>query len=279
MRHAIPRIAPIAWHMPSSTDIDSDGIATLRLDQPERRNALSIAMRNAISDTLDNWATDDRVRVVVLTGAGAAFCAGFDLNEFAQADLAREIRDSSHRYHLTVWEFPKPMIAAVNGPAMGGGFDLCLLCDIRLAAPSAVFGHPEIKFGAPPLFTPLQWIVGAGIARELCLTGRRIGAAEAERIGVVNRIVDADRLVDEALATARVIAEAPQPALETTKRYLASSGGVTFDEAFEVEHDRVFDDFLPGALGPRTTPRAGWTSCSTRAPRRSTRAVRRSSAT
>jgi enoyl-CoA hydratase/carnithine racemase len=231
-----------------ATDIGSDGIAVMRLDNEQRRNALSIAMRDAISATLGDWAVDDRVRVVVLTGAGTTFSAGFDLTEFAQPDLARTIRDSSHRYHLAVWQFPKPMIAAVNGPALGGGFDLCLLCDVRIATPNAVFGHPEIKFGAPPLFTPLQWIVGAGIARDLCLTGRRIDAAEAYRLGLVNVI--ADSVLDEAMATAQVMIEAPQPALEATKRYLITSAGVTFDEAFTVEHDRVFDEFLLGAFGP-----------------------------
>ena len=235
-------------------EIHPDGIATLRLNQPERRNALSIAMRDAISDTLESWATDDRVRVIVLTAAGSTFCAGFDLKEFAKPELAKTIRDSSHRYHLAVWQFPKPVIAAVNGAAFGGGFDLCLLCDMRIATPNAVFAHPEIKFGAPPLFTPLQWIVGAGIARELCLTGRRVDAAEAHRIGLVNAVVEAERLEEEAMATARVMAEAPQPALEATKRYLVSNAGVTFDEAFEIEHDRVFDQFLLGdfGLGPGT---------------------------
>lgn len=231
-----------------TADIHPDGIAVLRLDQPDRRNALSIAMRYAISDTLEAWTTDERVRVVMLTAAGSTFCAGFDLTEFAKPELARTIRDSSHRYHRVVWQFPKPVIAAVDGPAFGGGFDLCLLCDMRIATPNAVFAHPEIKFGAPPLFTPLQWIVGAGIARELCLTGRRVDAAEAYRIGLVNAIVDADRLEDEAMATARVMAEAPQPALEATKRYLVSNAGVTFDEAFAVEHDQVFDRFLLGRL-------------------------------
>ena len=147
------------------------------------------------------------------------------------------------------------MIAAINGAAFGGGFDLALLCDIRIATPDAQFAHPEIKFGAPPLFTPLQWIVGAGIARDLCLTGRRIDAAEAHRLGLVNRIADADSLLDDAKATARVIAEAPQAALEATKRYLITSAGVTFDEAFEVEHDRVFDEFLLGAFGPGPSAR------------------------
>ncbi len=231
-----------------ATEVDPDGIAVLRLDNEQRRNCLSIAMRDAISDTLDQWASDERVRVVVLTGSGSTFCAGFDLTEFAKPDLARTIRDSSRRYHLAVWGFAKPMVAAVNGAALGGGFDLALLCDIRIATPDAVFAHPEIKFGAPPLFTPLQWIVGAGIAREVCLTGRKIDAAEAHRIGLVNTI--ADNALDEAMTTARVIAEAPQAALEATKRYLTSSAGVTFDEAFAVEHDRVFDEFLLGAFGP-----------------------------
>jgi enoyl-CoA hydratase/carnithine racemase len=234
-----------------ATDVNSDGIAVLRLDNEQRRNALSIAMRDAISDTLDEWAADDTVRVVVLTGTGTAFCAAFDLTEFANTDLARTIRDSSRRYHLAVWGFAKPMIAAVNGAALGGGFDLALLCDIRIATPDAVFAHPEIKFGAPPLFTPLQWIVGAGIARDLCLTGRRIDAAEAHRLGLFNQI--ADSCLDEAIATARVIAEAPQAALGATKRYLITSAGVTFDEAFAVEHDRVFDEFLLGAFGPGPT--------------------------
>ena len=120
---------------------------------------------------------------------------------------------------------------------------------MRIATPDAAFAHPEIKFGAPPLFTPLQWIVGAGIARELCLTGRKVDAAEAHRIGLVNTIVDADRLEEEAIATARVMAEAPQPALEATKRYLVANAGVTFDEAFAIEHDRVFDQFLLGDDG------------------------------
>jgi enoyl-CoA hydratase len=231
-----------------ATEVDPDGIAVLRLDNEQRRNCLSIAMRDAISDTLDQWASDERVRVVVLTGSGSTFCAGFDLTEFAKPDLARTIRDSSRRYHLAVWGFAKPMIAAVNGAALGGGFDLALLCDVRIATPDAVFAHPEIKFGAPPLFTPLQWIVGAGIARDLCLTGRKIDAAEAHRIGLVNTI--ADNALDAAMTTARVIAEAPQAALEATKRYLTSSAGVTFDEAFAVEHDRVFDEFLLGAFGP-----------------------------
>jgi enoyl-CoA hydratase/carnithine racemase len=234
-----------------ATDVADDGIATLTLARAERRNALSIKLRDEISDQLDSWATDPAVRAVVLTGQGSTFCAGFDLDEFAQADLAARIKESSHRYHLAVWQFPKPLLAAINGPAVAGGMDLCVLCDFRIASANAVFGHPEIKFGAPPLFTPLQWIVGVGLARDLCLTGRRIDADEALRIGLVNRLSDPAGVLDDALAMARTIIEAPQAAIECTKRYLISSPSATFEQAFAVEHDAVFDEFLLGGVGPR----------------------------
>ena len=237
-----------------ATQVADDGVATLTLNRPDRRNALSIKLRDEITKQLDSWATDPAIRAVVLTGAGSTFCAGFDLDEFAQADLAPTIKDSSHRYHLAVWHFPKPLIAAINGPAVAGGMDLSALCDFRIASDTAIFGHPEIKFGAPPLFTPLQWIVGVGVARDLCLTGRRIDANEALRIGLVNAVSEPARLLDDALAMARSIIEAPQAALECTKRYLISSPSATFEEAFAVEHDAVFDEFLRGPVGPRTTP-------------------------
>jgi enoyl-CoA hydratase/carnithine racemase len=231
------------------TQVAGDGVATLTLARPERRNALSIKLRDELTQQLEDWAADPAVRVVVLTGAGSTFCAGFDLNEFGQADLAHQIKDSSRRYHLAVWHFPKPLVAAVNGPAMGGGMDLSVLCDCRIASSAAVFGHPEIKLGAAPLFTPLQWIVGLGVARELCLTGRRIDAAEALRVGLVTRVTEPDDLLAEAFAMARSIIEAPQPTLEAAKRYLISSASATFEEAFAVEHDKVFDDFLIGRTG------------------------------
>lgn len=234
-----------------AVEVAEDGVATLTMARPERRNALSIKLRDEIATQLEEWARDPAVRVVVLTGAGSSFCAGFDLDEFAQAGLARQIRDSSRRYHLAVWTFPKPLLAAVNGPALAGGLDLCVLCDCRIASTSAVFGHPEIKFGAPPMFTPLQWIVGSGIARDLCLTGRRMDATEALRVRLVNRVTEPERLLDESLAMARTMIEAPQAALEGTKRYLIGSAGATFEQAFAVEHDAVFDEFLARPIGPR----------------------------
>jgi enoyl-CoA hydratase/carnithine racemase len=234
---------------PLKVEVADDGIATLTLNRPDKRNALSIALRDELSETLARWHDDPTVRVVVLTGAPPAFSAGFDLAEFQQSDLARTIRHSSARYHRTVWMFPKPTIAAVNGAALGGGFDLATLCDLRVASTEASFGHPEVKFGAPPLFTPLRWLVGDGVARDLCLTGRRIDAEESLRIGLVSRVIPSDRLLAEAMELARQVAEAPQRTLETTKRYLSGNQGFGFEDSFRVEHDDVFDNFLGGAVG------------------------------
>ncbi len=164
------------------------GIGVITLNRPEKRNAISILMRREISVCLDRWRDNAEIGTVIFTGAGPVFSAGFDLDEFRQPACFADLLESSSCYHRDLWRFPKPTIAAVNGPAMGGGFDLATLCDLRLCAESAIFGHPEVKFGAPPLFTPLRWIVGEGLARDLCLTGRRFDAREAHRIGLVSEV-------------------------------------------------------------------------------------------
>jgi enoyl-CoA hydratase/carnithine racemase len=233
-----------------SAELGEGGIATVTLNRPEKRNALSIRLRDELDALLSDWRDDPEVRVVVLTGAGKAFCAGFDLDQFAEAGRARGIYRSSARYHRSVWSFPKPIVCAVNGAAMGGGFDLALLCDLRIASREASFGHPEIKFGAPPLFTPLRWTVGDGIARDLCLTGRRVDATEAMRIGLVSRVVEPGELASEARATAASIVEAPQHALEAAKRYLTGSWGLGFEDSLRLEHDDVFERLLTGPVGP-----------------------------
>jgi len=152
----------------------TEKIGTITLNRPEKRNALSILVRKEITDCLEQWEGDESVGVVIITGAGPVFSAGFDLKEFSKPELAKEVFKSSAVYHRVVWNYGKPTIAAVNGHAFGGGFDLATLCDVRICNTGAVFGHPEIKFGAPPLYTPLRWIVGSGMARDLCLTGRHI---------------------------------------------------------------------------------------------------------
>jgi enoyl-CoA hydratase len=220
-----------------------DRVATLTLCRPDRRNAISIEMREEISTVLAAWRDDPGVGAVIVTGEGPAFSAGFDLDEFRQPERFDALLASSSRYHRDVWSFPKPVVAAVNGPAMGGAFDLACLCDLRLASTAARFGHPEIKLGAPPLFTPLRWIVGDGVARDLCLTGRRVDAAEAHRLRLVSEVVEPAALAPRAEAVARSILEAPAHALRFTKGFFTTAGP-SFEESFRVEHDRAFEEII-----------------------------------
>jgi len=132
------------------TRVLEGGVALLTLSRPGKRNAISIEMRREISACLASWGDDAAIGAVVLTGDGAAFSAGFDLDEFKQPERFDELFETSTRYHRDVWAFPKPVVAAVNGPAMGGGFDLATLCDLRVASTRATFGHPRSSLALRP---------------------------------------------------------------------------------------------------------------------------------
>jgi enoyl-CoA hydratase/carnithine racemase len=229
--------------------LEPAGVGVLTLDRPDKLNAISIEMRREISACLGAWAADPAVRVVVFTGAGRAFSAGFDLGEFREPALHEELLRSSSAYHRDVWSFPKPTIAAVNGLAAGGGFDLAVLCDLRVCSQGAWFAHPELALGAPPVFTPLRWIVGDGVARDLCLTRRRLLADEAQRVGLVREVVPPGELLPAARALAATIAEAPADALRFTKACIIRSGGQDFERAFAEEHDRAFREVLLARKG------------------------------
>lgn len=226
-----------------------DGIGLLTLNRPEKRNAISIRMRREISSCLDRWKESPAVGAVILAGQGDAFSAGFDLAEFRRPEEFENLLESSSRYHRDVWNFPKPTIAAIHGVALGGGFDLATLCDIRICSETVLFAHPEIKFGAPPLFTPLRWIVGDGLARDLCLTGRRIVASEAYRLGLVSEVVEKERLMERACEIGATILAAPADTLAFTKAYLAGNAGRGFEESFRVEHDEAFRKILRKRAG------------------------------
>jgi enoyl-CoA hydratase len=220
-----------------------DKIATVTLNRPEKRNALSDALRRKVAAGFEQLEKDDTVSAVVLTGAGPAFCAGFDLSEFqpsAETFSARSawepgqstserleafadssIWESGQMMHERLQAFAKPLVGAINGPALAGGFDVAVQCDVRIASEAAVFGHPEIKFGAPTLFTILSRIIGGGMARDLALSGRRIDAQEALRIGLVTKVVPPDLLMEEAIAYARTVAEAPLETLKVMKAAIA----------------------------------------------------------
>jgi enoyl-CoA hydratase len=195
-----------------------DGVATITLDRPEKKNALSVALRLEVLDALELLHRDDSVRCVVVTGNGDTFSAGFDLSEFAidEAAFQNQLWDSSDRFHQALLQFPLPLVAAVNGPALAGGFDLAILCDLRIASTSARFGHPERSFG-DVVYGPLHDLVGGAVARDLCLTGRTIEAGEAHGLGLVSRIVAPTELVAAAGEVARSIAAFPREMSIRTK--------------------------------------------------------------
>lgn len=196
-----------------------DGVAIVTLDRAEKKNALSIQVRDQLSGALDGLAADDAARVVMITGAGDTFCAGFDLKEFDRLDdeaFAKRLWASADRYHRTVLEFPLPTIAAVNGPALAGGFDLAVMCDLRVASATARFAHPEVLF-SQVVYAPLRDLVGGAVARELCFTGRTVDAEEALALRLVSAVVPAGELGAAARRLADGIAKVPRHLLVGTK--------------------------------------------------------------
>jgi len=179
-----------------------DGVALLTLNRPEQRNALSQALRDALSAALDTLAADEDVGAVLLTARGDVFCAGFDLKELAAGDPAR-IFAEARRYHQRLHTFPKPLIAAVQGPAMAGGMDLAALCDIRLAVETAEFGQPQVQHGLPAAWGLLRCLLPEPTARLLCLSGRRLAARELVACGFLAGVLpNPEALYEAALAVA-----------------------------------------------------------------------------
>jgi enoyl-CoA hydratase/carnithine racemase len=216
-------------------------LAVLTLDRPERRNALSIELRLALAGALDGLAGDDAVHGALLTGAGPAFCAGMDVSQFGGDRGNREaLLESTARCFGAVARFPKPLVAYVNGPAIAGGFALALLCDVRIAAPQARMGFPEIGRHIPPSYAAARAALPEALARELCLTGRLLGAEEAERRGVVAAIAGRE----EALATARAIADAPPAATREVKRRALLHAERTWLPLLEDELERLREALL-----------------------------------
>ena len=205
--------------------VPANGVATLTLNRPEKKNALSIDLRDELSDALDRLAGDGAVKAVVVTGAGDVFSSGFDLREFQQPELSDRLWASSDRFHGTVLRFPLPLVAAVNGPALAGGFDLAVMCDVRVASDAARFAHPEIEFG-DVVYGPLHDMVGGAVARELCFTGRVVEAEEAKRLGLVSSVVPVGVLMDEVQRLTDQIVRARRDVLVRTKAKAVRRAGI-----------------------------------------------------
>ena len=216
-------------------------VATLTLDRPERRNAMSRDTLHAIAHQLNRWDVDDSVSVVIIAGEGIAFCAGLDRKEMQAADDAvrNAIYQASREFHRAVAGFGKPLIAAIQGHALGTGFDMAVMCDLRIAAQGASLGHPEARMGGVPVVTPLRHIVGDSWARRLCYDGTTIDADTALRIGLVIDVVAPGDLAARVTAAAEAIALTPVDTLKKTKRLFLASP--TPESWIVPEHDEVFE--------------------------------------
>jgi methylglutaconyl-CoA hydratase len=214
-------------------------IATITLNRPDKRNAISYELIEELLAVLDEVANSS-ARVLILTGAGKAFCSGMDLDNL-KALVGRSpeqsLKDSEimARLFRSLYDFPRLTIAAVNGAAIAGGCGLATLCDFALAAPEAKFGYTEVRIGFVPAIvsTFLLRQVGEKHARDLLLTGRIIGAEEAYRIGLINEIVPAEKLIERARELASQLMENSPASLVCTKRLLSEQARVELDAQIE----------------------------------------------
>ncbi|WP_232062190.1 enoyl-CoA hydratase/isomerase family protein [Variovorax sp. PBS-H4] len=196
-------------------------VATLELARPDKLNSLNDQILIDMQNALDALEGDADVRVVIITGQGRAFCAGFDLSPrekpFTTVQDWREHVKLGNETWWRIWKSRMPVIAAVNGFALGGGCDLSMVCDYTLASEAAVFGEPEIQFQSAPPFNITPWILGMKSAKEFLLFGDRVNAEDAVRLGLANRVVPADQLRAEAMKTALRLAKLPPPSVELNK--------------------------------------------------------------
>lgn len=199
-------------------------VRRLTMNRPSALNALNGELMDALMAALDEAAEDDRIHVLILRGAGRAFCAGYDLNEDAEGgpldagDWHRVLKEDSDRM-LRLLDHPKPIIASVHSYCLAGGTDLMLACDLAVAADDAYFGYVDVRFGSGVVSMFLPWVIGVRAAKELLFTGDdRVPAPEALRVGLVNRVVPRDRLDEETLALAEEIAKNEPFVIQATKR-------------------------------------------------------------
>jgi enoyl-CoA hydratase len=218
-------------------------VGIVRLNRPQALNALNAALIDELGQAFDDLEGDAAIAAIILTGSDKAFAAGADIKEMAEKTYIQAYRED---FITKGWErvaqCRKPVIAAVAGFALGGGCEVAMMCDIVVAADNARFGQPEINLGTMPGAGGTQRLprfIGKAKAMDLCLTGRMMDAAEAERLGLVSRIVPADKLIDEAVAVAEKIAALSQPIAMMVKESVNRAFETTLAEGVRFER-RLF---------------------------------------
>jgi 2-(1,2-epoxy-1,2-dihydrophenyl)acetyl-CoA isomerase len=215
-------------------------VALIKLNNPESLNALSAGIKADLIEFLSEVKTEDSIRALVLTGEGKAFCAGGDLKAEPASSVAegRKRIKKLHELVRSIQNLEKPIIAAVNGFAVGAGMNLALACDIIIASENAKFSEIFTNVGLVPdaggLFF-LPWLVGPMRAKELCFTARRFGAEEAERLGLVNKVVPQEKLIAEAMEMAKAISRGPAVSISYIKRLINKSVEWDLDTLLEAE--------------------------------------------
>ena len=223
-----------------------DGVGTITLNRPEKLNAFAGAMRQEVTQAVQEMADHDDVRVLVITGAGRAFCAGADIGymrdlmERNDTEAFHDLVEAGREVVTTIRTTPKPVVASVNGPAAGGGANMALACDIRIASEKASIGQTFNKIGLHPdwggtYFLPR--LVGSAKALELIFSGEMIGAAEGHRIGLFNKVVPHDRLEAETQKFARALAQKAPLALALAKKAVYQSEGRDLSGMLDLELD------------------------------------------
>ncbi len=215
-----------------------EAVAVLTLNRPEKLNALSPKLLSELADKLEELNKDEKVRVCILTGGPKVFAAGADIDSMAKASPVDIYLRNTRALWQRIWLLDKPVIAAVNGVAFGGGCELALSCDLIVAGSSALFGQPEIKLGIMPGAGGTQRLtraIGPYRAMELVLTGEPITAQQALEFGLVSRVVSDEKVLDEALALAKLIAERPPVAVRLARQAVRFGAERTLLEGLELE--------------------------------------------
>ena len=223
-----------------------DGVGIIRLNRPEAKNAVSDEVSAGVEAALDEFEADDDIRAVIVTGTGDVFSAGADLKMVARGEGFKIATKRGGFGGITTRAYSKPLIAAVNGPALAGGFEIVLACDLVVAADDARFGLPEVKRG---LFAaaggPYRLVrrIPLATATEIVLTGDPIDAGRAHQLGLVNRLVPKEKVLDEALALAATIAANGPVAVQKSLRLLHESGDLNEEEARQLSNQVALDVF------------------------------------